>query len=393
VRFASTLSAAPAPARALESALAGLREALGGAEPHLLACFAAPAHAARPAELTARLRAAFPRAVLLGCTARSVIGGGRELEDAPGIALFGASLPDVEVRPFQLGPEAVPTPPEARALWARELGAAPGDGSQLVLLADPWSADVESLLVGLDAALPGTPVVGGLASGGSGPGTSALWSGDALRRDGVVGVALRGPLRIDSVVAQGCRPIGQPMFVTRCQGQLLEEVDGRRPLEVLEELHAAADPPERELFRHSLFLGIEMRSARESYRSGDYLIRNLVGADAERGALAVAALLREREVVQFHLRDARSAADDLAERLARYGRCGEARGALLFSCLGRGSPLYGEPDHDSRAFRERVADVPIGGFFCNGEIGPVEGRAFLHGYTSAFAIFRAAATL
>jgi len=389
VRFASTLSATAEPARALERAMGELREALGGAEPDLLTCFASPAHAARAAELAARLRAGFPRALLLGCTARSVIGGGRELEDAPGLALFGASLPGVELRPFQLGPEALPAPGAARAFLSRALGIAPGDGWQLVLLADPFSADVESLLVGFDEGLPGVPVVGGLASGGDAPGANALWLGDALRRDGVVGVAFRGPLEIDSVVAQGCRPIGQPMFVTRCQGALLEEVDGRRPLDVLNELYAAAPAAEQALFRHSLFLGVEMRAEREAYGRGDFLVRNLTGADPERGALGVAALLREREVVQFHLRDAESAAQDLGERLARYGRHPDVRGALLFSCLGRGSPLYGEPDHDSRAFRTQVADVPIGGFFCNGEIGPIEGRAFLHGYTSAFAIFRA----
>jgi small ligand-binding sensory domain FIST len=209
-----------------------------------------------------------------------------------------------------------------------------------------------------------------------------------VRRDGIVGVALRGPLCIDTLVAQGCRPIGQPMFVTRCRGQLLEEVDGRPPLEALNELFAAAAPEEQELFRHSLFLGLEMRPERERYARGDFLIRNLVGVEPESGALSVAALLRERQVVQFHLRDARSAAADLAERTARYEHGAQARGALLFSCLGRGRHLYGEPDHDTRLFRERVAEVPIGGFFCNGEIGPVEGRSFLHGYTSAFAIFR-----
>jgi small ligand-binding sensory domain FIST len=388
VRFASTLSAAPEPARALESALADLRETLGGAEPQLLTCFAAPAHARRAAELAARLRAAFPGALLLGCTARSVIGGGRELEDAPGIALLAASLPGVELRPFQIGPEALPAPGRAREFLSHTLGIASEDGWQLLLLADPWSADVESLLVALDEGLPGATAVGGLASGAESPGSNALWLGDALRRDGVVGVALRGALRIDCVVAQGCRPIGQPMFVTRCRGALLEEVDGRRPLDVLNELYGEAAPDERALFRSSLFLGVEMRAEREAYGRGDFLIRNLTGADAERGALGIATLLREREVVQFHLRDARSAGSDLAERLERYGRRSDVRGALLFSCLGRGSPLYGEPDHDSRAFRAQVADVPIGGFFCNGEIGPVEGRAFLHGYTSAFAIFR-----
>lgn len=383
MHFASTLATGAHAAGALERALRDLRAALGGATPDLVACFASAAHAAEAEALVARLRAAFPSAALLGCTAQSVIGGGRELEEAPGIGLLAASLPGVEVRPFHLGPEAA----SARGL-ARAIGCAPRDEVQLLVLADPWSADVESLCAGLDAELPGALRAGGLASGGEGPGQSALFAGDTVRRDGVVGVALRGALRIDTVVAQGCRPIGQPMFVTRCQGQLLEEVDGRAPLEVLDELFAAAPPPEQALFRHSLFLGLEMRPERERYARGDFLIRNLVGADPESGALSVAALLRERQVVQFHLRDAQSAAADLAERAARYEHGAQARGALLFSCLGRGRQLYGEPDHDTRLFRERVAPVPIAGFFCNGEIGPIEGRSFLHGYTSAFAIFR-----
>jgi small ligand-binding sensory domain FIST len=387
VRFASTLSGDADPARAAAAAASALRENLGAAEPDFVACFASPEHGPRAGELSRRLRAAFPRAALLGCTARSVIGGGRELEDAPGVALFGAALPGVDVRAFHLGPEAVPATGEATGPWSRALGVAPGEDAQLLLLADPWSADVESLLVGLDARLPGAVKAGGLASGGDGPGTSALFAGETVRRDGVVGVAFRGPLRIDTIVAQGCRPVGQPMFVTRCRGQVLEEVDGRPPLDVLDELFAAAPPEDQELFRTSLFLGLEMRPDRETYCRGDFLIRNLVGADRERGALAVAALLRERQVVQFHLRDALSADADLRQRLARYGSARSAQGALLFSCLGRGAGLYGEPDHDSSAFRRQVAPVPVGGFFCNGEIGPIEGRTFLHGYTSAFAIF------
>ena len=383
MRFASTLATGARPARSIERTLAELRAALGGAAPDLVTCFLAAEHADQAEELVLRLRAAFPRAALLGCTARSVIGGGRELEDAPGVALLAASLPGVAIRPFQLGPAAVAAPGLARAIACE-----PRDEAQLLVLADPWSADVDSLLVGLDAELPGALRAGGLASGGEGPGASVLFAGDAVRRDGVVGLALRGALCIDTLVAQGCRPIGQPLFVTRCRGQLLEEVDGRPPLEVLNELYAEAAPDDQKLFRHSLFLGLEMRPERERYGRGDFLIRSMVGVEPESGALAVAALLRERQVVQFHLRDARSAAADLADRTARYEHGAEARGALLFSCLGRGRHLYGEPDHDTRLFRERVAPVPIGGFFCNGEIGPVGGTTFLHGYTSSFGIFR-----
>jgi small ligand-binding sensory domain FIST len=389
VRFAAELSEDADPERALRSAIDALRAALAGDTADWIACFASAEHAPRAEELARRLRAAFPRAALLGCTARSVIGGGRELEAGPGLALFGACLPGIAVRPFHLAPEAVEALARDPRGVAAEIGLA-SDAASVVLLADPWSTDVESLLVGLDALLPAATKIGGLASGGSGPRSEVLFAGDALLRSGVAGLALSGPLRVDTIVAQGCRPVGQPMFATRCSGRVLEEVDGRRPLDVLNELYAGADPRDRALLRHSLLIGLEMQPERERYGRGDFLMRNLTGIDPETGALEVAALLRERQIVQLHVRDARSADADLAEHLARYGGAADVGAALLFSCLGRGRPLYGMPDHDSDAFRDRVAKVPIAGFFGNGEIGPVEGRSFLHAYTSAFAVFRPA---
>jgi small ligand-binding sensory domain FIST len=162
-------------------------------------------------------------------------------------------------------------------------------------------------------------------------------------------------------------------------------------MELLSQLFAAASPAEQRLFQGALFLGIELEPEQSRFESGDFLIRNLIGADPDSGALHVAASLEERRVVQFHLRDAAAAAADLERRLARYAaeRGRGAAGALLFSCLGRGHGLYGVPDHDSAAFQRALGPLPLAGFFCNGEIGPVEGRTFLHGYTSAFGIFRA----
>lgn len=213
-----------------------------------------------------------------------------------------------------------------------------------------------------------------------------------VHAEGLVGVALWGDLAVDGVVAQGCRPIGHPLFVTRCRGHVLTELDGRPPIEILRALYDAADARDRALMQTALFLGIEMRPELQEYGRGDFLIRNLVGADPDDGALAVAAPLRDGLVVQFHLRDARTSALDLEERLTRYRSTprpgGEPCGALLFSCLGRGAGLYGLPDHDSGALRRHLGALPLGGFFGNGEIGPVGERSFLHGYTSAFAIFR-----
>jgi small ligand-binding sensory domain FIST len=180
------------------------------------------------------------------------------------------------------------------------------------------------------------------------------------------------------------------MFVTGARKNVLFELDGRSPMELLGELFAAANPTEQRLFQGSLFLGIELDREQRRFESGDFLIRNLLDADPETGALHVAADLEGRRVVQFHLRDARAADEDLSRQLERYAarRHPGAAGALLFSCLGRGRGLFGEPDHDSRAFQRALGPLPLTGFFGNGEIGPVEGRTFLHGYTSAFGIFR-----
>jgi small ligand-binding sensory domain FIST len=201
---------------------------------------------------------------------------------------------------------------------------------------------------------------------------------------------LAGNVEVETVVAQGCRPVGPPLFVTGARENVITELDGDRPLDVLQRILEAASPEEQRLFRGSLFLGIEMRADRSRYGSGDFLIRNLLGSDPASGALQVAASLEGHRVVQFHLRDGAAAAEDLAHRLERTGAATakDAGGALLFSCLGRGRGLFGEADHDSRAFARALGPVPLAGFFCNGEIGPVEGRTFLHGYTSAFGIFR-----
>jgi small ligand-binding sensory domain FIST len=260
-----------------------------------------------------------------------------------------------------------------------------------VLLPDPFTFDPEPLLRGLDRAFPASTKIGGLASGGHQPGANALFLGRRVHRGGLVGVALSGDVEVDTIVAQGCRPIGEPMFVTGCDRNVIRTLDGRPPLEVLQELYDASSERDRELFGRSLFVGVVMREAEESYRQGDFLIRNILGIDDRTGGMAVGALVHEGMVIQCHLRDAQTSAADVRQMLGRYADQPPPTppaGSLLFACLGRGAGLYGTADFDSTEFRRQMGDVPLGGFFCNGEIGPVQGRAFLHGYTSAFAVFR-----
>ena len=371
MHWTSGASEAKDRSAAIEEAAAGL-----DADADLLVAFAAPELA--DAELSAALRARFPRARLVGATGAGVIGGGRELEgEAAGLSLTAARLPGVEL---------VPVDPEAPAL--------PSGTRGVLLLAEPY-ANVPALVARLNGATD-APVFGGIASGGTQAGEFALFEGESVRRAGAVALAFVGEgLRIDTLVAQGCKPIGDPMIVVDAEKNAIFRLDRGRALDVLEELHADLGPDDRALFRHALFLGVQMREKKGVYERGDFLVRNLVGVDPERRAIAVDARVdRGHPVVQFHLRDAKTSAEDLKARLAAHE--GDAEGALVFSCLGRGRGLYGVPDHDAdriraRFFAERPKPaVPLGGFFCNGEIGPVGGRAYLHGYTASVALFREA---
>jgi small ligand-binding sensory domain FIST len=393
MRWASAASELPDADAAAEEALAGVVASLGEA-PDLALVFCGSDHSASAVRLADRVRAGLDGALVVGCTARSVIGAGREIEERPALSITAARLPRVSLRAVRIAGEGFPRGTPA---WRDAFELAQGVPLHFVLLADPWSCDVEALVQQIDQDLPGSVLLGGVASGAERPGENALLLEHRIHRDGLVGVAMWGDVTVDGVIAQGCRPIGQPLFVTRCRGHRLVELDGRKPMDVVRELYEAADPRDRALMQGSLFLGLEMGAERHEFRRGDFLIRNLVGADPDSGALAVAAGLHEGQVVQFHLRDARTSAEDLEERLGRYcrdaGPGGAPRGALLFSCLGRGAHLYGRPGHDSELFRRHLGALPLGGFFCNGEIGPVGGRTFLHGYTSAFGIFRPRSTV
>jgi small ligand-binding sensory domain FIST len=329
--------------------------------------------------------------VFLGCSGGGVIGGSEEVEYAPAITLIAARLPDVRLRPFRAdGPlPDLDGPPDA---WELLVGVRAQEEPHFVLLADPFSVQAEALLAGLDYAFPGSSKIGGLASGGASPGLNALFLDDELSSDGAVGLTLSGNIALDTIVAQGCRPVGDLMQITGCHGNLLYELDGRPALEALQELFTALDERDRHLARTALFVGVLMDEYREEPSVGDFLIRNLIGIDPRRGAVAVGEYLQEGMRLRFHLRDAETSAEDLHAMLSAYGKtqpdAESPSGALLFSCLGRGEGLYGRPNVDTTVFRELLGDVPIGGFFCNGEIGPVGDTTFLHGYTSSFGLFR-----
>jgi small ligand-binding sensory domain FIST len=377
MRWASAISDHGSGLAALDEAVVSVRARLARLD--LAIVFASPSLAK---EIAPRL-ADVPAATVIGCSGAGIIGDAREIEDRPAVSVTAAELPGVTCTAFRVEPDALPA---TDAAWRAQVGAENPAG--LLVLVDPFT-HAQALIDGLDAAFPRARKFGGLVSGGRMPGTDWLFAQGAAFRTGAVGVAFTGDVAIDTIVAQGCRPIGAPMVVTRAEANLIAELDGRGPLDVLQALHDSLDARDRGLFRHSLFVGIEMQDSLV-HHEGELLVRNILGLDPDANVLAVAARLRPFQVIRFLLRDASAATQDLVRLLERHRAAGHGAcdGALLFSCLGRGAHLFGEPDHDSRLFRDHLGEVAVGGLFCNGEIGPVGGTTFLHGYTSSFALFR-----
>ena len=390
MKWASAISENPsAPEAAEECAQAVLKDL--GSGPDIAFVFISPQHSRHYERTVREIRSRLNCKALLGCSAVGIIGGGRETEEKPAMSVTCAVLPDVKLSVFHVAQDDLPDMDDRPKAWHDLIGVSPDKDTGFVLMADPFSIDADRFVKGLDYAFAGSVKVGGLSSGATKPRENALFLNQHTFREGLVGAALSGNVFLDAVVAQGCRPIGEPMTITACEEGVLLELDGKPPMKVLEELFEDLPPRDRELLRTSLFLGIVMDPTLSDLSRGDFLIRNIVGADPERGVLAIGAELRAGQTVQFHLRDAQTSAEDLSLMLTDYAakkKKAGVRAGLLFSCLGRGVYLYGTPDHDSRVFKKLVADVPMGGFFCNGELGPVHNATHIHGYTSCFGIFR-----
>lgn len=391
MRWASSISTEPLLHHALAECEAALRVGLDGLAPDLVVVFTDVTFDYQVDSLAELVSDFFPGATVLGCTGAGVIGGGKEIEATPALSLTAAHLPGVVLSTFHITGRALPSPDAGPDVWEEQVGTPAAADPHFIVLADPFTVDSEALLAGLDYAFPAAAKIGGLASGNSRTGSHSLYVNGVTHKNGAVGVALSGEIVVDTVVAQGCRPVGHAMRVTAAEGNMLLTADDRPPLEELQDLLQNSNEHDRDLMQHNLFMGVAMDQLQEHAGAGEFLIRNIVGADAERGAVAVGADLREGLLVQFHVRDAETSAVDLRDAFANYlHRVGNrhAEAALMFQCTGRGNYLYGRQGHDTDVFNELMGTLPMGGFFCNGEIGPVGDTTYLHGYTSSFAIFR-----
>ncbi len=315
--------------------------------------------------------------VLLGASAAAVVGNGHEVEGEPALAVLAGVLPPSTCTPFELTMASGRARP-AMVGWP-ELD---GDPTAVFLLADPFSFPVDDWLRVLDDAAPGLPAFGGLASGATHPGGNRLLSRHSVHRAGAVGVVLHG-VDVRPVVSQGCRPVGQPFVVTRAEGTFLIELGGQPAYRRLLECAAEAMPDDRELMRHGLQIGVVVDERKAWFERGDFLVRSVTGADPESGVVAIGDWVEVGHTVQFHVRDGDAADEDLRALLADQ----TADAALLFTCNGRGRHLFGGPDHDARVVQELLGPLPVAGTFCAGEIGPVGGKNFVHGFTASLALF------
>ncbi|MDA0596337.1 MAG: FIST C-terminal domain-containing protein [Chloroflexi bacterium] len=392
MQWSSAVSDSPSFTEAISQASEQILANLDGQHPDLAVVFISshhmPSYVVAPELLAEKLGAK----VLIGCSAAGVIGGGQEVERRPGIAISAAILPGVGLSPFHLNQDELPSQDAGPEEWQALLGIRAEDCPAIMLLPDPFTLRSDHLLAGLDFAYPSTVKIGGLASGGGQPGANALFINERSVRSGAVGVAFTGDLEVETIVAQGCRPIGEPLVVTESEINVISKLGDQTPLEVLRDLFEAAETREKRLIRRSLQIGIIMDRLAQNSSEGEFLIRNVLGADEEDGTLAVGELVQEGQVVQFFVRDAQAADEDLRMMLKEYienlDEGDIPASALLFSCIGRGQYLYGSPDHDTSVFTDIVADIPITGFFSNGEIGPLGDQTFLHGYSASFALFK-----
>jgi small ligand-binding sensory domain FIST len=351
----------------------------GRGEVDLAFIFLSPAHLVEAEAAAEAVREELAPRHLLGCIAEGVVARVRELEEGPAVAVWAGALPGAEIECFHVA--AVQTKEGIAVAGFPELD----DPGLVALLVDPFTFPAGPFLTRLNEAHERIPLVGGIAVGGR-PGAQALILEDAVHAEGAVGAVVSG-LPVLTVVSQGCRPIGHEAVITRCEGNVVYELAGRAALEYLRREIVALSSEEQELAARGLLAGLVIDENRPEYDTGDFLMRGLLGADEATGALALGDTVRVGQTLRFFVRDAASADADLRRALGDALRWARPVGALLFTCNGRGTNMFPEPNHDARVVTEMLRTEAVAGFFCGGEIGPVGGKAFLHGFTATLAVF------
>ncbi len=346
--------------------------------------FASGSHLIAPEATLEGVHSVLSPEALIGCGAGGVLGAGREFESGTGVAVWAAAFGgDGEATPFHA--TLTDDGPEHQLVGLPDL-----DGSSgLLMLSDPYSFPTDAVLEVLAGYAPTVPVLGGIASGRTAADEAALFFGDSVCDSGAVGVSLQG-VEMLPCVSQGAAPLGREVTITAAEGNVIHELAGRPALQTIEQIISELPSRERGLVAGGLLIGVVIDGGKPEYEQGDFLVRGVLGADSETGSVVVGAPVTAGQVVRLHARDARSADEDLCQalKLRVEAMAGERpAGALVFSCNGRGTAMFGVADHDAETIERELRGAPSAGFFAAGEIGPVGGRSFLHGFTATIAVF------
>lgn len=389
MRFSSALSVQPDWTEVIPDLCQQVRAELGDARIHLGLLFVHFRFVAHIRALADAVRKELGIEMLVACTGAGIVGVDREVERREAVSLLAAHMPDVDVHGFHVTDDDLEQS-GGPSYWHYKLGLEPEPKRNLLVLGEPYSISAIRLINELTEAYPGAPILGGLVSGGQDRGEHVLVLNDRTHREGAIVLALSGNVMLHAAVSMGCRPIGQPLIITRAEKNVIFEMGGRPPIHVLHDMLPTLSERDQQLARTSLVLGRVINEYQEEYAQGDFLIRNLLGGDDKSGALEVGDYVHTGQTVQFQVRDGQTAHEDLRHVLAavkqRLGGS-HVHGSLLFSCLGRGQSMYGATSHDVRLLRKFFPGLPAAGFFCNGEIGPVGDRSYVHGFTSVMGLF------
>ncbi|MGE0268783.1 MAG: FIST N-terminal domain-containing protein [Candidatus Omnitrophota bacterium] len=325
----------------------------------------------------------------LACTCAGIIGSQAELENQTAASLFLAKLPKVKIKPFYIDQEHIEN------LFLDEdfyelFEIYPNENPVFMIFPDPFRVDLNRFILGMNNAYGASPVVGGLASGSASANGNLLMLNGQSYNHGIIGMVMTGDIKIDTIVSQGCKPIGESYIVTKAENNIIYEIAGEPFLDVLRKIFVKLSENERRLVQQALLIGIVMDEYKHGFNRGDFIVRSVIGVDQETGAVAIGDIINPGQTIQIHIRDAKTAEEDLNQLLAVYKEKNKAstpQGAFVFSCNGRGLSLFGEPDHDIKLIQKYIGPIPAAGFFCAGEIGPVGGRNFLHGFTDSIVVF------
>jgi small ligand-binding sensory domain FIST len=366
------------------------RRQLPGGRADLALVFASPPLLPQIREINELIQVHGHASLLAGCSAHGVIGQSEEIEDGAALSILLLSLPGAHLTPVRFAAADVEES-NGPGWWHAHTGVDADATRGWLFFADPREFDAERWLRQWNEAYPGIPCLGGLASGAIGSDDRCLFLNQEVFTDGGIGISVGGKVRLEAIVSQGCTPIGRPWTITAADRNYIQRIGNLPALTVLQDTFNALPAPEKARANGNIFVGLAVDEYLEEHRRGDFLVRNLLGADPNKGVVAVGARVRVGQTVQFQFRDGTAATQDFSQLLHQAGqRLAGQRiiASCLCSCAGRGQGLFGQRHHDTRLVHESLGpQLPLAGFFCNGEIGPVGVRNHLHGYTASLALF------